>query len=502
MKLKSISLKWNLFFIILIFAAAIVLVFCIFQIALLDNFYSSNKIARTNELINEISDVAKESTLEDFIDEGSELSQFIKDINLSDETAVYLFSEPVDKFTNTNCYRSFIGGSYNKLNPSFMFELWSKAKQTSYTKFYALLSVNPDPMFDGAQILDVTSPKRVLMRDLASQNESIMCCSFIKLEDGNTYLLILDSKIIPVDAAVSTMKTQLMYIAIIVVILSIVIAILISKYISKPISRMSLTAKHMAKGDYDVVFEGEGYLEINELNETLNNTALELKKTETLRRELMANVSHDLRTPLTMITGYAEMMKDLPGENTKENLQIIIDEVTRLNVLVNDMLDLSKLTTKTVELHPELYSITDNLVEIIERYQKFREESEFQFILDYKENVNVFADKVKINQVIYNFINNAINYSQNSKIIKIVQEIEDKYVIIKVIDFGLGIKKEDLTYIWDRYYRIDKAHKRSTQGSGLGLSIVKSILEYHNFEYGVNSVENEGSTFWFKMPIR
>lgn len=87
----------------------------------------------------------------------------------------------------------------------------------------------------------------------------------------------------------------------------------------------------------------------------------------------MANVSHDLRTPLTMIKGYAEMMQDLPGENNPKNLQIIIDEVNRLNVLVNDMLDLSKISSKTIELHPQLYSITDNLIEIVERYQKFQE---------------------------------------------------------------------------------------------------------------------------------
>lgn len=501
MKLKNISLKWNLFFIILGFAAIIVLTFVIFQIALLDRFYSSNKIDRTTEIINEISDLAKGVSIDEFTNDGTILSEYINEINLSDETAVYLFSEPTDNITNTNCYRSYVGSSYNKLNPKFIYELWSKAKNTSFNKFYALLAVNPNPMFDGAQILDIKTSKKILIRDLADQNDSIMCCSFIKLNDGNNYLLILDCKIAPVDAAVSTMKMQLAYIAAIVVVLSVIIAIIISKYVSKPITRMSETAKQMAKGDYDVVFEGEGYLEINQLNETLNNTASELKKTETLRRELMANVSHDLRTPLTMITGYAEMMRDLPGENNSNNLQIIIDEVSRLNLLVNDMLDLSKLTSKTIELNPIEYSLTQSLIEIVDRYKKFREENGFEFELIYHEDVKIIADKVKIDQVIYNYINNAINYSKDSKLIKIIQLIEDDNVIIKVQDFGVGINEDDLMYIWERYYRIDKGHKRSSQGSGLGLSIVKSILEYHNFEYGVDSKEGFGSTFWFKIPI-
>ena len=204
----------------------------------------------------------------------------------------------------------------------------------------------------------------------------------------------------------------------------------------------------------------------------------------------MANVSHDLKTPLTMITGYAEMMRDLPGENTKENLQIIIDEVNRLNILVNDMLNLSKFSSKTIELNLTTYSITDKLNEIVDRYNKFQDNNDFVFEFDYNKRVFIRADDTKIEQVIYNFINNAIIYSGESKIISIKQEIVNKDVIIKVTDYGVGIKEEDISYIWDRYYRIDRGHQRSTQGSGLGLSIVKSILEYHS-----------GSTFWFKMPI-
>lgn len=502
MKLKNLSLKWNLFFVILGFATIIVLVFCIFQIALLDNFYQSNKIDRTKEVISEISDIANNKKVSDFEDSNSEIYQYIENINLADEGAIYLFSEPNNEDVSTLKYHSYVGGTFKELTPSFVQKIWSMAKATSYNEFYAILTVNPDPKFDNVQILSVDSQKKILTRDLVSKNDTIMCCAFVKLNDGNTYLLILDSKIIPVDAAVETLKMQLTYIAIIVVVLSILIAIIVSRYISKPISRMSKSAKQMAKGNYDIKFEGEGFLEINELNDTLNNTAIELKKTETLRRELMANVSHDLRTPLTMITGYAEMMRDLPGENTKENLQIIIDEVSRLNILVNDMLNLSKFTSKTVELNLKEYSITNNLIEIVDRYNKFQDNNEYTFELEYDNNVNVIADESKIEQVIYNFINNAISYSDKLKKVTVKQESNDDFVIIKVVDYGVGIKEEDIDYIWDRYYRIDKGLQRSTQGSGLGLSIVKGILECHNFEYGVDSKSGIGSTFWFKIPIK
>ena len=343
--------------------------------------------------------------------------------------------------------------------------------------------------------------KRMLVKDLCGRTESIMCCAFVELSDGNEYLLILDNKLIPVGSVVKTLKMQLTYIGAIVIILSTIIAIFLSRYISKPIARLNATAKIMAKGNYDVVFEGNGYLEIDELNQTLNNTIEELRKTEDLRRELMANVSHDLRTPLTMITGYAEMMKDIPGENNPENLQIIIDEVNRLNLLVNDMLDLSKLSAKTVKMQSQTYCITDNIVDIVERIQKFNENSGIHIQFLYDQRVDVVADEQKIEQVIYNFIHNAINYSNGSTRIEVIQTIEYGFVKIAVVDHGIGIKAEDLSCIWDRYYRIDKAHHRSIQGSGLGLSIVKGILECHHFEYGVESQLGEGSTFWFKMPI-
>lgn len=504
MKRNRISLKWNLFVAILLFAAIIVFVFIIFQIGLLDRFYLSNKIDRTTELINEVTEVVNRKDIEDLILETN-LSSDLEKISLDEETAIYLYAEPVDinnYVYNPLTYKTITGTSFDKLTPSVVNQIWTRGENTPFSKFYAVLAVNPDPMFDNVQILDVKTSNSKLTRALSEQNDSLICCSFIRMADNKTYLLVLDNKIVPVESAVDTLKMQLTYISIIIVIFAIVIAIIVSKYISSPISVLNSTAKKMAKGDYDVTFEGEGYLEINELNETLNNTVAELKKTETLRRELMANVSHDLRTPLTMINGYAEMMRDLPGENNSENLQIIIDEVNRLNILVSDMMNLSKISSRTIELHKEVYSITDNLIEIIDRYQKFKENSEFKFELTYDKNVNVEADESKIDQVIYNFINNAINYSGKSNLIEIKQICDKDYVTINIIDHGVGIKKEDLEYIWDRYYRIDNRHKRSIEGSGLGLAIVKGILDYHNFEYGVNSIENEGSTFWFKMKIK
>lgn len=507
-KINNLSLKWKLFFLIFSFVLIIVFVFVIFQIGLFGHFYETNKIKRSRDLISDVAELLTGQNLDHNLD--NELSNALEKISLDEESAIYVYAKLPDEIAgidgNVNEYQTLIyktisGGSFSILDTSLVAEIWDKAETTPYQKFYVVISANPIQMFE-TQILNIDTKVADLRKALPQQVNSVMSCSFIKLADGQKYLLILDNKIIPVESAVSTLKLQLIYIIIIIMVLTIIIVLLLSKAIVKPITKMSNTARLMTQGSYDVVFDAGGFLEVNELNTTLNNMIKELQKTETLRRELMANVSHDLRTPLTMILGYAEMMKDLPGENNPENLQIVIDEVNRLNLLVNDMLDLSKLTSKTIELHPQFYSLTDNLQEIVDRYQKFHQNDGFNFKLYFNQNVNIIADETKIDQVIYNFLNNAINYSGKSRLIEIKQEVENNdFVKVMIIDHGVGIKAEDLANIWDRYFRIDKGLRRSVQGSGLGLAIVKEILEIHHFEYGVESKLNIGSTFWFKMPI-
>jgi hypothetical protein len=512
LKLNKLSLKWKLFFAIFLFAILIICIVVVFQITLLEPLYRSRKINRTIELTTHIREIVDNQNIENFSQNDSNIVADIQKISAEEETAIYIFKDPSvldknasneldDTFKGILLYKSYPGGYFNKLDYESIEEIWEKANIENLDTFYAILGISPNPNFPKMEIFDATLPKKQLMKKISYQRVSLMCCTFVDLNDETKCLLILDNNLIPLDSAVDTLKLQLTYITIIVIVLAIIIASLLSRYISKPIVKLNSSAKQMANGQYDVVFEGNGYLEINELNKNLNNTVKELQKTENLRRELMANVSHDLKTPLTMIQGYAEMMKDIPEENNQKNLEIIINEVERLNRLVNDMLNLSKLSSKTMELHLENYSITDNLVDIVERILKLNEGKNINIELKYDENISVFADMGKIEQVIYNFIYNAIHYSTDRIHIEIVQQTTQNKVKISVKDNGIGISENDLKVIWDRYYRVDKTHKRSNYGSGLGLAIAKEILEYHHFQYGVESVVNEGSTFWFEMPI-
>ena len=203
----------------------------------------------------------------------------------------------------------------------------------------------------------------------------------------------------------------------------------------------------------------------------------ELSQVEHLQQELIANISHDLRTPLTMIGGYAEVMRDIPGENTPENMQIIIDETSRLSSLVTELLDFSKLQAGTLKMESSVFSLTQAVTAILTRYNKLKEQEGYQILFEPAEECNVYADEGRIGQVIYNLINNALTYTGPDKTVTVTQTVEGDQVRIAVHDSGQGIPQEELPLIWNRYYRSKENHKRAIQGSGLGLSIVRSILE-------------------------
>ena len=242
-------------------------------------------------------------------------------------------------------------------------------------------------------------------------------------------------------------------------------------------------------------------MEVAELSDTLNYTATELGKTDSFQKELIANVSHDLRTPLTMIKGYAEVMRDIPGENTPENVQVIIDETERLTGLVNDMLDISKLKAGTITIQPEEYNITESIRHVLERYNKLREVEGYTIDFQYDDEVIVYADEQKMYQVLYNLVNNAINYTGPDKKVTVIQKVIDDTLRIEVKDTGDGVRQEDIPYVWDRYYKDKTAHKRAISGTGLGLSIVKNVLELHGAKYGVSSKPGQGATFWFELSL-
>ncbi len=307
--------------------------------------------------------------------------------------------------------------------------------------------------------------------------------------------------ITPVEATISTLRFQLYIIVAIMVLFSVALAIIIARRIAKPIEEISAGAKALADGNYATHFDGHGFLEIKELSDTLNTAATELSKVENLRRELMANVSHDLRTPLALIYSYAEMMHDFPAEVTPQQTQTIMDEAKRLSGLVNDVLDVSRLETGRMELNLSAYNLTESLRGTAMRTAELVKKDGYDIRFESGGDAFVRADEIKITQAFYNLLVNAVHYSTADKTIIVRQSVKNGKVKVAVIDSGDGIAPEDMPYIWERYYKVDKQHRRAVAGTGLGLSIVKKIIELHHGACGVESQPGKGSTFWFELPI-
>lgn len=318
---------------------------------------------------------------------------------------------------------------------------------------------------------------------------------------GKAYMIFINASIEPIDSTVSIIKDQLVYISALLLFAALWVSLLLSKRLSRPLTKITAGANKLAKGDYSVTFDGGSYEEIDELAQTLNYAASEISKVDNLRNDLIANVSHDLRTPLTMIKAYAEMIRDLSGdkpEKRNEHLAVIIDETDRLSTLVSSMIEFSKLQSGNTQINVSSFALDEFIRSILSRYKHLSERDGYEFVYESDGDCICVGDYAKLEQVMYNFVNNAVNYSAGSKKIIIRTVIQADTVRVEVQDFGKGIEKEKLPLIFDRYYR-DERTKRDVVGSGLGLSIVKEILRLHKSKYGVQSEPGYGSTFWFEI---
>lgn len=321
-------------------------------------------------------------------------------------------------------------------------------------------------------------------------------------KNGLQYILLVESALAPVTEAVETIKGQLVYISIALILLATGAAFLLARSLTRPILKISKAAQRVAAGDLNVEVYVKSKDEIGRLSNDFNMMMREINKANTLQRELVANVSHDIRTPLTMIKGYAETIRDLTGENRvkrEEQLDIIIEESNRLNVLVNDILDLSRLQAGQLAIELREFDLAVKLRDIMKRYDLLETNENFVFSLEAPEHLMVYADEVKMEQVIYNIINNATNHTGSDKKIMVRLKEQAEIALVEVQDTGAGIKQEDMPLIWDRYYKPYKKNDRKGMGTGLGLSIVKAILTAHHFRFGVNSRLGKGSVFWFEV---
>ena len=320
--------------------------------------------------------------------------------------------------------------------------------------------------------------------------------------NGETVYFYVSSMDAPVNITTMLLADQLITVTCICLIVSVLLSFALSRNITKPLTQFARTARLMGKGQ-KVEFVSSGYEEFDELAKTLTTASEEIEKTEKLRRDFMANVSHDLRTPLTIVKAYTERIRDISyrdEEKRNEHCKVIIDEVDRLTALVNDILDLSKIQAGTKEMEKSDCDLSAIAKRVMERFEIYREQG-FIFTVDTDEGCVCEVDERMIEQVFYNLIGNAVSYTGEDKTVSVKVKKEDGKVKVAVSDTGKGIAPSEKDKVWDRYYRASQSH-RAVVGSGIGLSIVKNILIAHSAEYGIDSVVNNGSTFWFSLTLK
>ena len=481
-KRNGVSIRWKLIVYFAIFVAIALLVMWVFQVYLLNNFY---------ELIKRRS-MAHSAT---------ELAAYIEDETLN----VYAYDYAADGVMSIAIYRMDRDAPVQMLSidatgqtagimlpKQQLMKYYKKAAENegSYTGHFT---------FGGVEVSGRAAPFRFKPKDQPSVR--LLHIRLVQGNSGNIYLILLDAAPQPFSTTVEILQTQFLWILSILLVCAGVMVFYLYRHISSPLVKMNESAKQLAYGKYDVEFSGEGYRETRELADTLNYASYELSRLDRLQKELIANISHDLRTPLTMIKGYGEVMRDIPGENTAENIQVVIDETTRLSELVNDLLDLSKIQSGSRKAMFEEFDLTAAVEEIMKRYDAFTAHQGYHITFTACERATVFADRGMILQVLYNLINNAVNYTGDDLSVTVKQEVHNGRVRISVTDTGQGIEADQIPQIWDRYYKVDKVHRRAMIGTGLGLSIVKEVLELHNATYGVESQVGCGSTFWFELDI-
>ncbi len=486
----GVSVSSKLLFYFLIFMMLMLAVLFVFQVMLLNVFYRHTKMTEmehVSEMIEVSLEDGKSGLSKSVIDHADEYRICVRVFEVGQNG----LSEIADVNAAESCFLHHIDSRVMEL-------LYQKALgQEGHYRTVKPMTAQKSEIVEEQETDDLVNSGRQIFTERLSMITVDVCSS----ENGATYAIMLNSELTPLRATVQTLRMQFVWIAVIFVGLALLMAMVFARSIISPIVRMNQSAKQLAKGNYDVQFEGEGYRETRELAETLNYASKELSKNDRLQKELIANVSHDLRTPLTMIKGYSEIMRDIPGENTPENMQTIIDETERLSELVNGLLDISRLQADAAELMREPFNLTEQMQTSVGRYDKLRSQDGYAVLFEYDRHVFVNADKAMILRVLYNLINNGINYAGEDKTVTVRQECFGNKVRISVIDHGAGIAEEQIPLIWDRYYKVDRVHKRAVVGTGLGLSIVKTVLERHGAAYGVESQVGKGSTFWFELEL-
>lgn len=345
------------------------------------------------------------------------------------------------------------------------------------------------------------------------------------LDNGN--FILIRTPIQGIKDNVHISNTFITYIGIGTLIIGIIAAFVLSSYISRPIKQLSNIAERMSELDFDIKYDGKDKGEIGLLGKSMNNMSQKLEenisqlktanlelqrdidkkeKLEKMRTDFLSNVSHELKTPIALIQGYAEGLKEGITDDPESMdfyCSVIIDEAAKMNNMVKRLLTLNQIEFGEDELVMERFDINELVKSVVNANELRATQKNLSITYDILDTpLYVWADEYKVEEVVTNYLSNAINHCCNENIIKIkVGQIDKDNVRVSVFNTGNNIPEADIEHIWEKFYKVDKARTREYGGNGIGLSIVKAIVESMGKTCGVNNL-SDGVEFWFDLDCK
>ena len=317
-------------------------------------------------------------------------------------------------------------------------------------------------------------------------------------------VLLLVSPVQEIMQNLYQLQDQMVLIFAAIAVTSLICAWVFSRVITRPIAGLNRGIQKMSKGDFSARVKVRGSGEMKQLARAFNSMSEKLETLDQSRNQFVSNASHELKTPLATMKIMIESLiyqPDMDKNLRTEFMTDINNEIDRLSAIVSDLLTLVQMDSQNVKLTRENLSIAQLIKENAHRLTPIANQKGQKIVLQLQDSCDIYADKSKLNQVIYNLMENAVKYTQASGVIRVSLQRQGRNAIFKVSDNGPGIPKENLPHIFDRFYRVDKARSREKGGTGLGLSIVHQLVLLHGGSISVESEEGRGATFIVELPL-
>lgn len=376
---------------------------------------------------------------------------------------------------------------------------------------------------NNTEILRQTDNYKIIYKDYDKKAGASL--GFMGFCNDNQTMIIMSTPLENMRLNVSAANRFMSYAGIAALVIGIVLIFFLTGRITKPILELAALSKKMGSLDFSCRYEGQTDDEVGILGSNMNAMADKLEETITklknanleleadikkkeeidkMRKDFIANVSHELKTPIALIQGYAEGLSDglcEDEESRKYYTGVIIDEANKMNSMVKQLLTLSSLESGEQDIELEHINLTELIKAVIAKTAILLGDKKADIIFDDSKDMYVWCDEYKIEEVVTNYISNAIHHVNDGGRIEISQIKKDGRLVTYVYNSGSNIPDEDIAHIWDKFYKVDKAHSREYGGTGIGLSIVKAIMDAHGMDCGVENI-NGGVRFWFELDCK